>query len=225
MTTAVLVFAYSPSEELMHKPIPKADSFFNELTGHAIKTVKKSGLSYFHYTENEQKGSTFGERFSSSIQSIFNLGFDNVITIGNDSPNLKASQILRASEHLEKKDFVLGPSKDGGFYLMGIHRSQFNAQKFKNLPWQTNKTASALLALVKESNTKVFTLVTLTDLDCISDLKKFLKYSSIVPSVLINLILSIIGVLSQLINYLQNKYNRYYYNNVHNKGSPLVVII
>ena len=190
--TAVLIFAYSPSEEMLHKAIPKADDLYGELTEHTIKTVEKSGLSYFHFTEHEQKGSSFGERFTTAIQAVFDLGFKNVITIGNDSPQLKASQLINASRHLDKREFVLGPSMDGGFYLMGIHKSQFDATKFQDLPWQTTKTAAALLLLIQENNTPVVKLETLIDLDCVSDLKNFLLYSSKVPYVLTELVLCII---------------------------------
>lgn len=222
MTTAVLVFAYSPSEEVLHKPIPKADALYYELTAKTLQTVEKSGLSYFHFTEHEQRGSNFGERFTNAIQTVFDHGFDKVITIGNDSPQLKAAQIKSASIHLDKGEFVLGPSTDGGFYLMGIHKSHFDASKFMDLPWQTHRTATAVLQLILQNNVSIARLETLSDLDCISDLKNSLKYNSSLPHIFIDLILSILGVKSQEVPHIQNIFSKDFGNSFYNKGSPLV---
>ncbi len=222
MTTAVLVFAYSPSEEVLHKPIPKAKSLYYELTAKTLQTVEKSGFSYFHFTEHEQTGTSFGERFANAIQTVFNHGFDKIITIGNDSPQLKASQIKSASIHLDKGEFVLGPSTDGGFYLMGIHKSHFDASKFIDIPWQTHRTAAAVLNLVLQNNVSIARLEKLSDLDCISDLKNFLKYNSSIPYIFIYLILSILGVKSQQVPHTQNSFSIVFENSFYNKGSPIV---
>ncbi|MFT6930414.1 MAG: glycosyltransferase A (GT-A) superfamily protein (DUF2064 family) [Sediminicola sp.] len=222
MTTAVLVFAYSPSEEVRHKPIPKANALYYELTAKTLQTVEKSGLSYFLFTEHEQTGSNFGERFTNAIQAVFDHGFDKVITIGNDTPELKASQIKSASIHLDKGEFVLGPSTDGGFYLMGIHKSHFDASKLMDIPWQTNRTATAVLNLVQQNNISVARLETLSDLDCISDLKNFIKYNSSLPPVFIDLILSILGVKSQEVPHTQNIFSKDFGNSFYNKGSPII---
>ena len=225
MTTAVLVFANSPSTEMFRKPIPNAENLYHELTEQVIQTVEKSGLSYFHFTEHEQIGSSFGERFTNAIQAVFDHGFDNVITIGNDSPQLKASHIRSASLHLDRREFVLGPSTDGGFYLMGIQRTQFNATKFKNLPWQTNRTAAALLGLIQETNPKVVRLETLTDVDCISDLKQLLKLPLSIPNAIMEQMRSILGVDSLQIIYEQIYFSKDFGKSFYNKGSPLVALI
>lgn len=224
MTTAVLVFAYSPLEEMLHKQIPKGDPFFNELTAHTLKTVEKSGLSYFHFTEHEQRGSNFGERFTNAIQAIFDHGFDKVITMGNDTPELKASQIINAAVHLDQQEFVLGQSTDGGFYLMGIHKTQFDADKFLEIPWQTNRTAAAVLHLIKENNTPIVTLESLSDLDCISDVLYFLNSNSKISTELRALLHSIIGIKSLPIKYKENNFSLTYGKSYYNKGSPLVTV-
>jgi len=62
-----------------------------------------------------------------------------VITIGNDTPILKSHHIVEASRQLESKNVVLGPSLDGGFYLLGIHKTHFNREQFIDLPWQNEQ--------------------------------------------------------------------------------------
>ena len=99
--TAILVFANSSQEEISHKAIPKSGLLFDMLTQRTLKTVKKTKLPYFHLTEEHQVGDSFGERFTNAIQMVFTKGFEQIITIGNDTPQLRVSHILDASGHLE----------------------------------------------------------------------------------------------------------------------------
>ena len=73
---------------------------------------------------------------------MFNKGFQNIITIGNDTPHLKTKHLLETANQFKEKDLILGPSKDGGFYLMGIKKAHFNKNTFLKLPWQTNRLNS-----------------------------------------------------------------------------------
>ena len=225
LSTAVLVFAYSPSEEMAHKHIPKAGALYTELTEQTLRKIDKSGLSYFHFTEHEQSGSTFGERFSNAIQFVFDHGFDNVITIGNDTPLLTASHIQRASICLDRGEFVMGPSTDGGFYLMGLHKSQFHVDKFKNLPWQTNRTATAVLTVIRENKTKIVQLEILSDIDGIEDLKNILKFKSKLTPQLAALIIFIIGQEDPRIVFNLMGASQAFGQRIYNKGSPLLAVI
>ncbi|MGB5435124.1 MAG: DUF2064 domain-containing protein, partial [Maribacter sp.] len=114
--TAILVFALSSEEEQKRKKIRNGDRLFSALSEHSLNIVAKTGLPYFHYTEKEQVGDSFGERFTNAIQEVFNRGFKQIITIGNDSPQLKISHIQRAAVLLDHNKSVIGPSADGGFY-------------------------------------------------------------------------------------------------------------
>lgn len=225
LSTAVLVFAYSPSEEMAHKHIPKAGALYAELTEQTLRKVDNAGLSYFHFTEHEQKGCTFGERFSNAIQVAFDHGFDKVITIGNDTPLLTASHIKAAALCLNRDEFVMGPFTDGGFYLMGLHKSQFHADKFKNLPWQTNRTAAALLTLIRENDTKIVQLEILSDIDGIADLKNILKFKSKLTPQLGALILSILGQEEPKIVFNIMGASQAFGQRIYNKGSPLLAVI
>lgn len=223
--TAVLVFANSSCEELKHKSFTQNERLFEVLTQQALKTVEKTGLPHFHFTEKQQVGLTFGERFTNAIQAIFDKGFDQVITIGNDSPQLQASHILEATNQLNNKKFVLGPSSDGGFYLMGIHRSQFNASDFKNLAWQTASLSKQLLGLVTTTSVSVFRLPTLFDIDTVQDITSLLAYAYQLPKNLLVLLLTILQ--SEEKNTERNTLfiPPLYTNGFHNKGSPLALPI
>ena len=121
--STILVTLAKPLEKLQMLENLGAKDLFEALSRHTQNTVKKTQLSYFHFTEKNQKGSSFGERFTNAIQSVYDIGFEQIITIGNDSPHLQASQILETARTISKNKAVLGPSKDGGFYLMGLHKA------------------------------------------------------------------------------------------------------
>lgn len=174
-STAILIFANSSKEELKYKPMPKGRVLFDGLTEHALKTARKTGLPYFLISEKEQIGSGFGERFVNAIGSIFGMDFDKVIAIGNDTPQLQAYDIIRASELICADSAVLGPSMDGGFYLIGLHRCQFDARAFMELPWKSNTLTKKISSLIEVSGVDVIRLRVLSDLDTNADLKKILK--------------------------------------------------
>ncbi|MCK0132709.1 DUF2064 domain-containing protein [Arenibacter sp. S6351L] len=219
-TTAILVFANSSEEELKHKAIPKGSVLFQGLTEHAISTAKKTGLPYFLLTEKEQYGNSFGERFVNAIKSIFDKGFDNVITIGNDTPQLKVSDIVKASGNLSANKFVLGPSSDGGFYLMGLHKSQFDTKAFVELPWKTNTLAKKITTVIESSNVRVIQLRVLLDLDTNADLKRILKGLNNGRGKIFQIILSLVTSTQKIILQayipLSFRLNSTYFN----KGSP-----
>ena len=76
--TAILIFSNSAKEDAKRKSF--ADSqLFETLTNETINKVKKTGLPYFHFTETQQEGTSFGARFSNAIQTVFDKGFTNII--------------------------------------------------------------------------------------------------------------------------------------------------
>ena len=70
-----------------------------------------------------QRGQSLGERMSHAFEHLFTGGFENVILIGSDLPALPVKFFQQAYAWLEKSaDVVLGPSADGGYYLIGMNR-------------------------------------------------------------------------------------------------------
>jgi hypothetical protein len=224
-TTAILVFANSSKEELKHKAMPKGSVLFDGLTEHAMCTAKKTGLPYFLLTEKEQHGNSFGERFVNAVRSIFDMGFDNVITIGNDTPELKVADILKAWRLVCAKKFVLGSSKDGGFYLMGLTKTQFDDRAFKNLPWKTNALSKKITDLIKLSNTDIIRLRTLLDLDDYSDLKRLLNGFRAVTAKIIKAIFSLLAPAKKIVQHLHFLTSFLFENSFFNKGSPVQMTI
>jgi len=220
---AILIFANSSAEELNHKRIPKSSRFFEALTEQTLATAKKTKLPYFHVTERHQIGGSFGERFSNAIQSIFDKGYERIITIGNDAPHLKASQIIQTAKELTEGKTVLGPSADGGFYLMGLHKAQFNASEFKKLSWQTDTLLQEVSVLLNVKSNKSIRLQTLFDIDDLADLKLFSARFKNIPEKLFAqirlLLLKAVENFRFLLLFFENQLHKTF----RNKGSPTVL--
>lgn len=169
--TAILIFANSAEFEATQKSFPSSAQLFEALNAETLAVVKTTGLPFFHYSERDQIGTTFGQRFTNAILSVYDKGFENVITIGNDTPSLKPHHILRAVDKLQQNYSVLGPSTDGGFYLMGLKKSHFNLETFLKLPWQTSGLNRSISSLSSAQNIQLSYLEVLSDIDNVSDIK------------------------------------------------------
>jgi len=118
--------------------------FFDSLLSRTKKVLRKSRLPIIHTDETEQQGNTFGARITSALQDVFSLGYDNVIVVGSDCPNLGLRELKCSTKALANGQQVLGADKRGGAYLIGIKKEQFQAQTFAQLPWQSANLLAAL---------------------------------------------------------------------------------
>ena len=73
----------------------------------STRTVRASGLPVFHYHEGNQKGQTFGERMANAFQEVFALGFEAVISVGNDSPELARTNWQDITARLAEGEYLL----------------------------------------------------------------------------------------------------------------------
>jgi hypothetical protein len=222
--TAILLFSLSEDEEKQRKAFYHDSGLHQLLVQRVQRTIAKSGMDFFHFSEKEQAKGDFGTRFCDAIERIYAKGYNAVITIGNDSPNLSVSHILKAKKALERNEFVLGPSYDGGFYLMGLQKEHFKKAIFENFSWNTSKVATEIKQYIKQHlGGALLILRYLRDLDNCPDLKALLK--SLTPSLAlighkIELILQKVN--SWDIGYIEGIYSFYYSELNYNKGSPKV---
>ncbi|MCJ7758130.1 MAG: DUF2064 domain-containing protein [Gillisia sp.] len=218
--TAVLIFANSSQGERKFKSFAKGDAFVEELNENILQTVKRSKLPYYLFTEKEQVGKSFGERFSNAIQAVFEKGFDSVITVGNDTPQLRKHHILQAANEIDKNKCVVGPSIDGGFYLMGLSKKQFSEISFLDLPWQTKSLEKTISLEFAATQTEVIKLDTLLDVDSTSDLKALFKLSQFISKKLLSILSSLLSAnlsISLASKLFIDRWERKHY---FNKGSP-----
>ncbi len=187
-----------------------------------LRTVQKSGLDYIHINENEQEGTGFGARFSNAIQHVFKKGYDQVICIGNDSPQLEVSHLHRTAISLDGGIAMNGPSLDGGFYLMGIHKIHFDSDRFEKLPWQTSELASSYLSILQDRGIANSSLEHLADLDSQKDIDLFLKGKD-QRTQLAQLIISTLSHIVNSYTYQVKETQSVSFQLPLNKGSPLSI--
>ncbi len=221
--TAILVFANSAKAEMQIKPIRKGAVLFDKLTQETLQKVKKTGLPYFHISDQEQEGKTFGERFTKAIQTVFENGFEHIITIGNDTPQLSTTHLLQASNALETGKTVLGPSMDGGFYLMGIHKSNFDQETFKRLPWQRFSLFNRISTLLDKTDNLLYQLPVLNDIDTIEDVKRLASFKKSISSAVLQLLRALIRQGKILPIIVASALVKILLQQTYNKGSPLLL--
>ncbi len=219
--TAILIFANSAQQEAFLKPFKS--SVIDELNKETLKKVKSTGLPYFIISEKEQIGTSFAERFTNAVQSIYDKGFSTVISVGNDTPHLTTKKILTAANQLETDDVVLGPAMDGGFYLMGLKKSHFHKDTFLNLPWQTSQLSKRFFSVLNSQNLQFSLLEVLSDLDTVSDIKLIVQSKKSITSKLKKLLLASISEAEHLILYILSHFQNLFETNHFNKGSPILI--
>lgn len=86
-----------------------------------------------------QRGDDFGERLVFAAEDLFRVGFESVCLINSDSPTVPASAFAEAVNELGRAGdrAVLGPSDDGGYYLIGLKK--LHKRLFQEIDWSTER--------------------------------------------------------------------------------------
>jgi uncharacterized protein len=112
-----------------------------------------------------QRGSAFGERLACAVEDLFTAGFEAVCLINSDSPTVPASSFAEAANELTKPGdrVVLGPSDDGGYFLIGI--KQLHRRLFEEIDWSTERVLDQTVARATELGLEVHRLPPGYDVD------------------------------------------------------------
>lgn len=117
-----------------------------------------------------QHGESLGDRMKHAFQQGFSAGYERIIGVGADLPDLSAEVMREGLNALKEKDTVFGPSDDGGYYLIGMR--EMIPQIFENKPWSTDALLDLTREELAELGFSVTLLGTLNDVDTIEDLKE-----------------------------------------------------
>ena len=109
------------------------------------------------------------------MQQAFASGYEQLLVIGNDCPQLDAARLRQAIVALTRADAVLGPATDGGVYLLGVARAHFEARTWATLPWQTATLGAALARQLRAGGAAIERLAPLADIDNEQDLARALR--------------------------------------------------
>lgn len=178
-TTAILFFSKRSSEDAKTKNWftqghdQKNKQLAKQLISKTSQSLHQVGLPVFHFHEGNQIGNSFGERLANAFQELYNKGFQSVIAVGNDSPDIIDLDWKAIESNLANGNAVLGKSIRGGAYLIGLGAQDFDIKQFQNLPWQSNELYAALKGSLSVSS--INELAILRDINSIHDLIKWLK--------------------------------------------------
>lgn len=116
-----------------------------------------------------QIGENLGDRMRNAFLKGFELGYDKIIGVGSDLPELKADLISKGFAVLDSNKTVFGPANDGGYFLLGMN--EFFPMIFKNKPWSKENLFKTTIDELEENLVSVGLLKHLNDVDTIEDLK------------------------------------------------------
>lgn len=137
-----------------------AEAFFQEIMPPGFSLISQSGAD-------------LGERLANTSESLFEQGFEKVVMLDSDTPNLPPEYIREGLRRLDEADIVLGPCEDGGYYLIGMKASQ--PQLFKGIPWSTSRVMDLTVENADSLGLVVSLLDRWYDVDTVEDLRR-LKY-------------------------------------------------
>lgn len=141
-----------------------------------LKTIAKDFLFY------RQKGRNLGEKMHDAFKFAKRINCDKTVIIGSDIPNLPLSYVEEAYRRLDRSDIVVGPSYDGGYYLIGVKKLCVGI--FRDVKWSSETVLEKTIKNSQKLNKKIAILHKWYDVDdsagllrLKSDLKKEKKFA------------------------------------------------
>jgi hypothetical protein len=116
-----------------------------------------------------QAGGDLGERMAEAFTRAFRRGASRVALAGSDVPTLTRKDVASAFSRLDTADVVLGPSEDGGYYLVALRRAQ--PSLFEGVAWGTPSVLEETLARAGAAGLAVGRLGPRRDIDTVEDLR------------------------------------------------------
>lgn len=122
------------------------------------------------YQFEVQSGNDLGSRMENAFQKLFAKGYEKIIILGTDCGELQSRIVVQAFECLDTHEVVIGPARDGGYYLLGMKK--MIADLFKEIPWSSEKVLFMTMEKLERQNISYELLEILSDVDRIEDWKK-----------------------------------------------------
>ena len=150
-----------------------------KITEHATKNLPHDKRVYFSDSIIDTKwidcdkavqvGEDLGKRMQNAFQKGFADGYTNIILIGSDLPEIKATHLEKGLQSLMTHDIVFGPALDGGYYLIGL--SKMYQFLFENKPWSESNLLAETIKEIKQKVVSYDLLEPLNDIDTYEDLQ------------------------------------------------------
>ena len=141
-----------------------------------IAYTPASARSYFESIASDgfrlvpQQGADLGERLAHALGYHFDLGYRRAVIMNSDGPTLLLACLHEAFLGLDGAEVTLGPSHDGGYYLIGM--KQLHGELFRNIAWSTDQVIPHTLAICHRLGIEVHILPEWYDVDVEADLER-----------------------------------------------------
>jgi rSAM/selenodomain-associated transferase 1 len=148
----------------------------NECTkriGYSVKVRENDLWEASLFEKFQQEGEDLGQRMEYAFAQAFSDGYKKVIIIGSDLYDLQPHHLEEAFDALTSHDAVIGPAKDGGYYLLGMR--SLIPDVFENKEWGSNSVLKDTLENLTPYT--VHTLEELNDIDFAEDLKPYSEFT------------------------------------------------
>ncbi len=201
---ALIIFTRNPELGKVKTRLAKsvgdesALKIYKFLLEHTVKITKNLNVDKFvFYSENIQRddiwdseifrkkmqsGSDLGERMKNAFSELFGMGYEKVMIVGSDIFELQQNDIAAAFETLNTNKLVIGPAKDGGYYLLGMEK--LHPELFLNKNWGTS---TVLEDTLKDLQNEDFVLLDeRRDVDFYADIKDVDAFQHLLPPYLDN---------------------------------------
>lgn len=122
------------------------------------------------FIKSTQVKGDLGQRMQAAFKAVLQME-NKAVIIGSDCPQIKSRIIDEAMEKLDNADVVIGPTLDGGYYLLGMKK--LHRDLFSNIPWSTDQVFTKTIERLQNNNLRFLILEELSDLDTKEDLDKF----------------------------------------------------
>ncbi len=189
MKQALIIFARNPVRGKVKTRLAatmgddKALSIYQSLLQHTVQITQQLAydLYVFYadgilfndiwsdevYLKKNQVGNDLGQRMHHAFDSLFEKGYQKIIIIGTDCFELSSSILLDAFTVLNTNEIVIGPSEDGGYYLLGMR--QFFPFLFEGKAWSTDTVYNSTIQQLKMHKISYGILPILNDIDTEDD--------------------------------------------------------
>lgn len=117
-----------------------------------------------------QRGADLGARMAAAFDQAFEAGARRATIIGSDVPWVSRELVAHALQSLDEVDLVLGPARDGGYYLLAV--SEPRPQLFQGIAWSTPSVLAQTVERAGALGLSVRLLDTLSDIDTLEDVRR-----------------------------------------------------
>lgn len=188
---SLIIFVRSPKLGKVKTRLAKevgdeeALSIYIRLLTHTRQIAEKvDATRHLFYSDEVIEDDWSTDYFDKSLQAEGDLGVkmrhaiitaltssDKAVIIGSDCAQLKSSIIDAAYDALDQNDVVLGPTYDGGYYLLGV--KEIHSELFENMTWSVESVYQETVKRIIEKGLSYTTLDRLSDIDYKEDWDKY----------------------------------------------------